>query len=509
MKPAGITDSLWLGRDDRIPAEERLRGVVASLTRARRAQQMVDCAFIGLLAGLVAATLVVLTARLVPFSISLWPVVAAPLIAVLAVALWVGWRRRPDALAVAIRVDLRLGLRQRLSTAWEFMTDHRDDPRVERLAAQAVKADLPRSPGRIFPFRINRWGQLAPLAAAALLLASFIDLERTQALTPSALDEGVVSEGQRLSVYARAMQERALRDALPRSTQEAERLEGLGRRMQGGAYSRAESLEHLRAMERSLDDESRRALSEGSASGVRSSETPSVKPGAIGEPSSTGILERDSSALRAMDDAGRTVVPRSTDPAERQATNDPALRQLLENGSAAARANREYEELGRAREQVRQAQENLGEALAHPEADRPSADAPRAGDGEDDEGWDASRHRGLGSAASRSSGRSDVPAPTGPESPASRNPSSQYGPVLKPQGQMREGESFVSHAQVASRPVQPRAEEVPLSREFAPQVEEVMSKEHYPARYKRFVRQYFLTLSQGAPNGESQSKEQQ
>ncbi|HET7595557.1 MAG TPA: hypothetical protein VFK15_01365, partial [Burkholderiales bacterium] len=73
MKPAGITDSLWLGRDDRIPAEERLRGVVASLTRARRAQQMVDCAFIGLLAGLVAATLAVLTARLVPFSISLWP----------------------------------------------------------------------------------------------------------------------------------------------------------------------------------------------------------------------------------------------------------------------------------------------------------------------------------------------------------------------------------------------------------------------------------------------------
>jgi hypothetical protein len=28
-------------------------------------------------------------------------------------------------------------------------------------------------------------------------------------------------------------------------------------------------------------------------------------------------------------------------------------------------------------------------------------------------------------------------------------------------------------------------------------VEEVLSKEHYPAHYKAFIRRYFLTLSQG------------
>ena len=36
-----------------------------------------------------------------------------------------------------------------------------------------------------------------------------------------------------------------------------------------------------------------------------------------------------------------------------------------------------------------------------------------------------------------------------------------------------------------------------MSGEFASQVEEVLSKEEYPAHYKEFVRRYFLTLSQG------------
>jgi len=36
-----------------------------------------------------------------------------------------------------------------------------------------------------------------------------------------------------------------------------------------------------------------------------------------------------------------------------------------------------------------------------------------------------------------------------------------------------------------------------MSSDFAPQVEEVLSKEQYPAHYKEFVRRYFLKLSQG------------
>jgi hypothetical protein len=37
-----------------------------------------------------------------------------------------------------------------------------------------------------------------------------------------------------------------------------------------------------------------------------------------------------------------------------------------------------------------------------------------------------------------------------------------------------------------------------MASEFAPQVEEVLSREHYPAHYKEFIRRYFLNLSRGA-----------
>ena len=69
------------------------------------------------------------------------------MIVAVAVALVVGWLRRPAALEVAIRADLALRLKQRLSTAWEFMTVRGEDALAERLAAQAVKAGLPAIPG--------------------------------------------------------------------------------------------------------------------------------------------------------------------------------------------------------------------------------------------------------------------------------------------------------------------------------------------------------------------------
>jgi hypothetical protein len=56
---------------------------------------------------------------------------------------------------------------------------------------------------------------------------------------------------------------------------------------------------------------------------------------------------------------------------------------------------------------------------------------------------------------------------------------------------------FVTEARVLPKPGRPSVENVSMSSEFASQVEEVLSKEDYPAHYKEFVRRYFLTLSQG------------
>jgi len=219
-QPTG-TPGFWIRHGDPGPARERLHKVVAALTRARRLQLLVDHGFGGLLVGFVLATVAVLVARLMPSPYPPWHLASAAVIIALVVALLVGWRRRPDSLEVAIRADVMLRLKQRLSTAWEFVTLHGDNQLADRLAVQVVKVGVPAEPWRVFPLRMNRWGWLAPLAATALLLASVIDLNRMQTQVPQAVDERVVGEGRRLGEFGRAMQARAERDKLPRSAKRA------------------------------------------------------------------------------------------------------------------------------------------------------------------------------------------------------------------------------------------------------------------------------------------------
>jgi hypothetical protein len=514
MSHETITRSLWLGHSHPIPAQDDLRGVVAALTRARHLQVLVDHAFGGLLVGLGLATVAVLVTRLVPSPYSAWQVAGAVMIVALAVALWVGWQRRPHALDVAIRADLMLRLKQRLSTAWEFMAVHGSGELIERLAVQAVNAGLPVHPGLVFPLRVNRWGRLVPLAAIALVLVSVLDLNRAQAPVPREVDERVVSEGQRLGDFARAMQARARAGELPRSARQAGHIERLGARMEGGALSRARALEQLRQLGRSLDAERMQALAEANDTGGApprgergdvSAEAPHPNAGAMSERPPMGTLHSDDSRAleERLDDLVRPGIPRGQreeDMRGQETGNEERQRAMLEKPAPDGRAHREREELQRAREKILQARENLGEAVARSEGGRdPAADmeaAEREQDSEDDP-WDKPRSGRKAVTASRFGSLSDSTVASERQQSLLPPDYGQSGPVLKPESQLREGEVFVSERRILPRPVQSSVENVEMSREFASQVEEVLSKEHYPAHYKAFIRRYFLTLSQG------------
>lgn len=267
MNQPSTARGFWFGHVDPTPSRERLCRTVAALARARRLQVFVDHGFGGLFAGLVLATIAVLAGRLLTLSYPPSHIAAAAIIIALGVALLAGWLRPTDTLDIAIRADLALNLKQRLSTAWEFMAAGGNEELTERLAAQAVRAGLPGRPRLLFPLRVNRWGQLAPLAATALLLASAIDLDRMQAPPAREVDEKVVSEGRRLGAYGRSMQERARHDKLPRSAGQAAQIERLGARMESGALSRDQALEQLRQAGESLDQERRQALAEAGPAG--------------------------------------------------------------------------------------------------------------------------------------------------------------------------------------------------------------------------------------------------
>lgn len=519
MSQATGTPGFWIRHGDPGPARERLHKVVAALTRARRLQLLVDHGFGGLLAGFVLATVAVLVARLMPSPYPPWQLASAAVIIALVVALLVGWRRRPDSLEVAIRADVMLRLKQRLSTAWEFVTLHGDNQLADRLAVQAVKAGVPADPWRVFPLRVNRWGWLAPLAATALLLASVIDLNRMQTPVPQAVDERVVGEGRRLGEFGRAMQARAERDKLPRSARQAAQLERLGARMEGGALSRSQALGQLRRMEESLDEERIQALAEANltGSGARraaraegSHIAPGLNPGAMLERMQRGALDGDDTRALAQrrDDLERLGIPRREldNALERHRSGaDDALREMLETLAQLDRALKEDRELSNAREQVRRAQDSLGDARAGTRAERAQM-ADMDWDEDEDRGVQDTAKAGadgrLGGAtagkASRGGSQGDDSVATDREHSPLRPDPGPAGRVLAPQGQVREGESFTSHGQILPRTGRPNVESIEMRAEFATQVEEVLSKDQYPAHYKEFVRRYFLNLSQGA-----------
>jgi hypothetical protein len=507
---------LWIGSGDGTPARERVRLAIASLTRARRLQHMLDYAFAGLLVGLIAATAAVLAASLVPLPFSRWQITAVALVVGIAAALSYAWYRRPDALDVAIRADVALRLKQRLSTAWEFMGTHADTELAERLAAQAVKAGLPARAGLVFPLRVNRWGQLAPLAATLLLLVSVLDFERIRSPAPRAIDERVVSEGQRLSAFGREMHARATREQLPHSVKQAEQIERTATRMQSGALSRNESLGMLRSLAKSLDEAQTQAAAGKEAKPIAG--TPLERRDGT---SSTAVkdakaalermLERmpDGDAKRALkrylDDAARSGGSRRTveDALSNQhAIDKEELRELLQKLAQIERARREQEELMSAREQVDLAQANLGEVRVGKESGRGLA---IDSDDEDSEQGDSAsssgtqrRFSGETRGATRYGAQSDSSVSAEREPAAALAEAARSGRILKPQAQVRAGEELVTQGQVLPRTGRPSVENVPMKAEYAAQVEQVLSREQYPTHAKEFVRRYFLSLSRGA-----------
>jgi len=531
MSQVASARGLWIQHSSTRSARERLSTAVTALIRARRLQVLVDHAFGGLLVGLTLATLAVLVARLLPAPVPPWQFAGAAVSVALAVGLLVGWRRRPDGLEVAIRADLSLKLKQRLSTAWEFMTVHGDDELAERLAVQAIKVGLPARPEMVFPLQVNRWGRLAPLAATALLLVSVLDLDWIHAPSAHEVDEQVVSEGQRLSAFGRAMEARARRDELPRSAEQAEQLERLGSRMESGALSRGEALMALKHMGEALEAERMQVLAEMNRTTIgplragrdRSlPAAPRLDPAALLARTRSGVLDSaDTQALvenlNVFERSG--ISRRELEEAlqRHQAGDNKELEKMLEKLAQIDRARKEDKELRSAREQVLSARENLGASLSgenarrNPIPDLDGMDDLDEGSGRSDLAANKAgrRARGPENKGTRAGSRGDssvaLERQESPLSPDSRT----AGAVLMPPSQAGKGEVFMSQARVPPRPGRPSVGNAPMSSEFVPQVEEVLAKEQYPTHYKEFVRRYFLNLSQGqaqAPQDQSPAK---
>ncbi|MFT5173272.1 MAG: hypothetical protein ACI8W7_001446, partial [Gammaproteobacteria bacterium] len=486
-------------------AVEQVTTVVHALLQARWKRIYIDYSSTAVFIALLLAIVAVAAIRfgwlsLLPWigpSIGPWIAPWMAILGLLSLALagstMIAYLQRPDELEVAIDADIKLNLKQRLSTAWEYIScdtqnhatstaesnkDHdaqRAENTVQRLAMQAVRARLPARArtSQVFASGANASAMMTPVALIALILISVIDLNFADRTASADTDQMVISEGVRLRDYGKRMQARARQRDLPRSDQQSLRLQELGNRMQSGALSRNEALSRLRDLDDELDSARRDAYNQGDQTNVGSLSTQAMSEGTQTRglsardvlqnildgrirPSEAGsrMLGSDPSALSRLGISAAEM----RDALDRFSSGDrQALEKMIDKMSRAEQAARDASELSKAREQVARARESLGDKNARA-SDDPTQTMSAAEDAND--GTPSAMQSGASAAvddagergSSMTGGNRDDPRDKRERRPSNRELGvDENAPQLKAELQIREGGVFVSEARILPR----------------------------------------------------------
>jgi hypothetical protein len=497
-----------------------LAALVAELTRAAIRQRVMEFVFAGLFCGLMMASLVVAAVRALALPVDVgWAVVVSAGSAVVVAAL-AAWLTRPSDLRVAIIADLKLRLRQRLSTAWELAREGGDEDLVERLAARTFRSRLPPRSALVFPVRLNAWARLVPLAGALVVLVVSIDIERPMPIGATDVDALLAREGGRLREYGRRMEGRARGERLERSERAARRMQRLGSRMQSGALSRRQVLDRLGELSADIDKQRLEALSSGattrvgplrvrpmdsrsgaSQGGLRSA-LQRLLDGELGSGDASGLLPGSGSGASQLSREALEEALKSFEEGDRK-----ALEKMLDELAERERARSDAEELRRARKAVDSARENIGESdmgpgrLEEGMQDGPGGGSARPGEGGPGLEGERNGDEFAGGASTPGRGRGSTnPADRRYRSDGGNSDSRpRRGTLLQPEGQLREGKVWTSEARVLPHAGEVTVERTQVERTFRAQIEEVMAKEDYPLHRKEYLRRYFLALSEGVP----------
>ena len=510
-------ENVWSIRatDEKLAAV-RLSSIVERFCKQKWRQLAIENGWFALFWALSAATLAIITVQLNQLDYPIGSGVLLPLSAVtLTYAYFKAHWQQPDSLDIAIAVDVRLKLKQRLSTAWELRNADLDPALIARLNVNAVNLRYPPPSQPVFPVRTTSWARLVPIAGLALLLVIVLDIDQLQGPQSVVADDVVISEGVRLREFARQMQIRAVRDELPRSALEAESMYRLGLRMESGSLDREQTLYRLQDLSESLADQRRAALADAGMNTV----TP------VGAFSEEGASADDASRLRALieqllqghltsgelaslQQESQTLSRMGFDPEtlaealrEFESGKRGELEQMMDELSRIEAAIGDAGELGRAMERIEETRESLGDLMVTadeisrqvPASDAtPDRDRARAGRG--DESSDGKDGPGNLSQRGRGSGDGAIQR----QRPQVLDPGSGREEVtVRPDSDLRPGAGFSTQSRILPRASVPQIMIAELNARFDAQMEEVLSNESYPLHQKELIRRYFLQVSRG------------
>lgn len=508
------TSATFDARDDN--ALSRLRHLIRTLVRARRRQHALEVGAVGLLWTMVVATLIVVAARVTVLDVQSWLVATSvTLVGALTTAVFI-WRSRPDDMSVAIDADIELRLKQRLSTAWEYVRADAPRPIAARLAQAALVRRHARRPEHVFPPRYNTEGRFLPVAFIALMVAVMFEPAPVGDDSPAIADKDVSIQGARLGEFGRQLESRARRQGLPRAERQARRMQELGSRMRSGLLTRSEALDRLKPLSQAVDAERLAAMSEGPQTRVGPLRVESV-PGRSGnlaralrdslERTLAGEGPPDARTQSQLDSMGisREQLKKALDALTEG--DESRLRELMEELERLGKNTEDAEALDDAGKAINRARRNLGDESVPSQAEprRRSVPDRDSGSGESRPGQgNPGEMDEFGMGESPNSGR---PGAGPPIEELTRQRTSRFDVpegnlvVIQARGQLGDGEVYSSEARVLPQINEATRAPQAVNTEMTEQAEAVMSESRYPPHRKDFLRRYFLNLSEGAAPG--------
>ncbi len=508
------TSATFDARDDN--ALSRLRHLIRALVKARRRQHALEVGAVGLLWTVVLATLIVVVVRLMGLDVAPWVVATGISVAGAFITAVLIWRSRPDDMSVAIDADIELRLKQRLSTAWEYVRAEAPRPIAARLTQAALVRRHARRPEHVFPPRLNMEGRFLPVAYIALMVAVMFETAPIEDNSSAVADKEVSIQGARLGEFGRQLESRARRQGLPRAERQARRMQELGNRMRSGLLTRSEALDRLKPLSQAVDAERLAAMSEGPQTPMGPLRVESV-PGRSGNlaRSLRDSLERalagegrpDERTRSQLDSMGisREELKKALDALSKG--DESRLRELMNELERLSKNAEDAEALDDAGKAIDRARRNLGDEAASSQAEprRRSTPDRGAGSGEARPGQgnpgDADE---FGMGESPNSGR---PGKGPPIEELMRERTSRFDVpegnlvVIQARGQLGEGEVYSTEARVLPKLNEPTRPPQAVNAAMTEQAEAVMSESSYPPHRKDFLRRYFLNLSEGTAPG--------
>lgn len=515
-----------LGRDATdSDALEHLTKTVDQLVRAERRQSLMHYIGAGLFWGLMIAVAAVLMSR---FGLATLPANQSIVLCVavaLAISLGIRWARRRSPLTVAILGDIRLGLKQQLSSAWELYEQG------NRSGAAGIARLLPRTrtadAKRVFPLSTRngdadhihagtRWGRLIPAAGLLLVLLSTLDVNPIPGVNGEPTDVAVQREGTALRHYGESVALRARNENLTASAKVADAMLSLGRRMEGGTVTREAALTQMDDLRRDINLERQRLTSTDAntkATRTDNSKKQSSRSAARDtiEEAANAVTRGDATPEQLDDDSSlqRALVSADINPdafrkALQQAHDgDPqSLEQILQELRADEQASQDAETLERASQRVQSMRENLGAEPASQAETKPSGsrstepydngtpgrdlfDQPPGADGESSSIVFGDQGRAGNKKSSADTDGNPVPATS----------VNDEQPHVQASGNITKGPELNIQTRAAARQHSVTTPLQGSDAEQQRQLEAIMSKETLPAHQKDYVRRYFLELS--------------